>query len=221
MQYTTVFFDLDGTLIESGPGIYAAARAVLRDMGIPARPDAEMPAMIGPPLYDGFREVLKVPEERVQEALALYREKAKTVGIDLIKPYPGILGLLEALKRAGTFVGVVTSKVTPTANEHLERLGLARHIDLVRGGVPGGGAEKLPILLEALGEVRPVKARCVMVGDRHFDLLAADAAGIPSIGVTYGYGSEAEIASCHPTHTVSSVAALGDLLLHTPYIDRN
>ncbi len=213
LKYTTVFFDLDGTLIESGPGIFALVRAVLRDMGLPDRPDADMPAMIGPPLYDGFRDVLKIPDERMDEALTLYREKSRTVGVGLIKPYPGVPELLRALREEGVFTGVVTSKITPAAREHLGRLGLAPHLDYVRGGVPGGSAEKLTILRGALEDVRPDFARTVMVGDRHFDLLAAREAGIASIGVTYGYGSAAEIASCAPTHTVASVAELGELLL--------
>jgi len=218
LKYTTVFFDLDGTLIESGPGIFALARAVLRDMGLPDRPDDEMPAMIGPPLRDGFRDVLKIPEERMDEALALYREKSHTVGVELIKPYPGVPELLRALREAGALTGVVTSKITPTAREHLERLGLAPHLDYVRGGVPGGSAEKLTILRGALEDLRPDPARTVMVGDRHFDLLAARDAGIACVGVTYGYGSTAEIASCEPTHTVASVEELEALLLKTDFL---
>jgi len=213
LKYTTVFFDLDGTLIESGPGIFALARAVLRDMGLPDRPDDEMPAMIGPPLYAGFRDVLKIPQGRMDEALALYREKSRTVGVGLIKPYPGVPELLRSLREAGAFTGVVTSKITPTAREHLERLGLAPHLDYVRGGVPGGSAEKLIILLGALDDIRPDPARTVMVGDRRFDLLAAREAKIASVGVTYGYGSPEEIAACAPTHTVARVEELGELLL--------
>ncbi len=214
MLYTTVLFDLDGTLIESGPGILAAARAVLHDMGLPEPPQDVMINMIGPPLADSFRDILQVPESRVSEARQRYHETAKTVGMDLIKPYPGVPGMLDALKRAGALVGVVTSKVTPTAKAHLERFGLVPFIDYVRGGEPGGSAEKLPLLLRAIEDLNARKPETVMVGDRHFDLIAAKTAGIPSVGVTYGYGSSAEIASCAPTHTVSGVAELTSLLLN-------
>lgn len=216
MLYSIVLFDLDGTLIESGPGIFAAARAVLRDMDIPDRPDCDMVGMIGPPLADGFRDVLGVPEARIPEAVERYHEAAKTVGMDLIRPYPGVPELLESLDRAGALVGVVTSKITPTAKAHLERFGLAPRIRYVRGGFPGGSAEKSLLLREAIHDLRADKASIVMVGDRHFDLMAARDAGIASVGVTYGYGSESEIDFCNPTHKAASVAALRALLLREP-----
>jgi phosphoglycolate phosphatase len=131
-----------------------------------------------------------------------------------VRPYPGIPELLASLKREGALVGVVTSRNTVTAIAHLERFGLMPDIDYVRGGEPGGNAEKLALLREALADLRAYTGERVMVGDRHFDLLAARDAGIDSVGVTYGYGSAEEIAACDPTHTVSSVAELGKLLLN-------
>lgn len=218
LPYTTVLFDLDGTLLESGPGILAAARAVLRDMALPDLPDEEMVRMVGPPLADSFRSVLRVPQERVAEAVRRYHETARTVGLDLIFPYPGVRELLGQLKDAGLVLAVVTSKITPTANAHLARVDLARYFDYVGGGTPGGSAEKLPILLAALEALQADKERAVMVGDRHFDLDAARAAGIASIGVGYGYGSAAEIAACAPTHAAQSVAELRELLLPLPFM---
>lgn len=213
MFYTTVLFDLDGTLIESGPGILAVARAVLREIGWPDQPDEAMLRMVGPPLINCYTDILKVPMDRLLEALELHRELSKTIGMDQVKPYPGIPELLARLHAAGAFIGVVTSRVTPTAKALVQQFGLAASIDFVRGGTPGAGAEKLPILLETLEELRADRARTVMVGDRHFDLLAANQAGVDSIGVTYGYGTAQEIASCNPTHTASNADDLQKLLL--------
>ena len=212
MLYKTVLFDLDGTLIESGPGIFAAARFVMREMGIEDIPDDKLVKMIGPPLADCFRHVIGVPEERVFEATERYHAAAKTIGLDLIKPYPGIPELLQKLKAMGATVGVVTSKVTPTAKEHLSRFGLAPYIDYLRGGIPGGSADKLMLVEAARDDLPGPSSSKVMIGDRHFDLNAAKRAGLPSIGVTYGYGSAEEIAASSPTYTVNSVAELSALL---------
>lgn len=217
LPYTTALFDLDGTLVESGPGIFAVARAVLRELNLPDLPDCEMVKMVGPPLADSFQNVLNVPSELIPEAVRLYHAAATSVGMDLIKPYPGIESLLGELKTAGLTLGVVTSKITPTAKAHLSRFGLAPYFDYVGGGTPGGSAEKLPILMAALEALQADKARAVMVGDRHFDLLAARKAGVAAIGVTYGYGSAQEIASCHPTHTAADVEELRILLLGEPF----
>ena len=213
MLYSVVLFDHDGTLLESGPGILAVARTVLRDMNLPGLPDETMVKMIGPPLVNCYSDILNVPAGRLSEAVDRHRELAKTIGMEGVRPYPGIPELLAALKRAGAFVGVVTSRNTEAAIDHLERFGLMPDIDYVRGGEPGGSAEKLTLLREALADLHADKNETVMVGDRHFDLLAARNAGVDSVGVTYGYGAAEEIAACEPTHTVSSVNELSKLLL--------
>ncbi len=213
MLYPTVLFDLDGTLIESGPGIIAAARDVLRQMGLPDKPDEVMKTMIGPPLAECFRGVLEVPASRVAEAVELYREAAKTIGIDLIKPYPGVKEMLSSIKNAGVRVGVVTSKITPTAKEHILRFGLAPYIEYVRGGFPGGSADKAVLIASALEELQIRADEAVMVGDRHFDIIGAKQTGVAAIGVTYGYGSREELEECSPAHIVNSAAELEKLLL--------
>ena len=213
LLYPTVLFDLDGTLIESAPGIFACARAVMQEMGLPPMTDAELRPMVGPPLAVCFSDVIGVPKDRVQEAVDRYHLLAKTVGLDAIHPYPGIPALLTQLKANGACVCVVTSKVTPTAQSHLERYGLAPFVDHLWGGIPGGSAEKTFLLQTAVDALKVERSSVVMVGDRHYDLRAAPEVGIPSIGVLYGYGSREEIAACAPTHIVETVEALGSLLL--------
>jgi phosphoglycolate phosphatase len=214
LLYSVVLFDHDGTLLESGPGILAVARTVLREMNLPDQPDETMVKMIGPPLVNCYSDILNVPSGRLSEAVDRHRKLAQTIGMEGIRPYPGIPELLASLKQVGAFVGVVTSRNTEAAVAHLERFGLMPDIDYVRGGEPGGSAEKLALLHEALADLHADSRQTVMVGDRHFDLLAARDTGIDSVGVTYGYGSAEEIAACNPTYTVSSAAELGKLLLN-------
>ena len=184
LLYSTVLFDLDGTLIESGPGIFAVTREVLKDMGLEGPDDERIRKMVGPPLRHSFRDVIGVPEERVEEAAQKYMAKAKTVGLELIKPYPGVVDMLKALKAQGVRRGIVTSKLTPTAKMHLERYGLIDYIDYVRGGIEGwNGANKETLLRQAIEDLGADKKDIVMVGDRLFDLEAANAVGVDAIGV--------------------------------------
>ncbi len=185
----------------------------MEEMDLPPMTDEQLRPMVGPPLAVCFSDVIGVPPARVQEAVDRYHRLAKTVGLDAIHPYPGIPAMLARLKAAGAQVCVCTSKVTPTAKAHLERYGLAPYIDHLWGGVPGGSADKTFLLQTAVDALRAEKNTIAMVGDRHYDLDAAQAVGVPSIGVLYGYGSPEEIAACAPTHTVETVEALSRLLL--------
>lgn len=213
MTYDTVFFDLDGTLIESGPAIFATARATLADMGLSCPPDEHLHKMVGPPLKAGFSEFLHIPENRLDEAANLYREKAKTMGMGSTLPYEGVIALLQALKAHKIRVGVVTSKVQSTALEQLAAFGIAPYVDYVRGAFPDGNGEKTELLRIAIKEFCTPENRAVMVGDRYFDLNAARNVGIFSIGVLYGYGEHAEIKACAPTHIARDVKELERLLL--------
>ncbi len=213
MLYSTVLFDLDGTLIESGPGIFAVTRAVLKEMGFENPSDERIRKMVGPPLRHCFRDVLGVPEDRIEEAVSKYREKATYIGLDLIKPYEGVFDMLNALKSRGIRRGVVTSKLTPVAREHLERYGLMEYIDYVRGGIEGwSGANKEGLLRQAIEDLKIDKSEIAMVGDRLFDLEAANAAGVDGIGVLYGYGDEEELKAYNPKYIVKSVDELKNLL---------
>ncbi|HWS28580.1 MAG TPA: HAD hydrolase-like protein [Clostridia bacterium] len=213
MRYDTVFFDLDGTLIKSGPAIFATTRATLDEMGLACPDDEHMHKLIGPPLKMGFGEILKIPEDRIDEAIARYRENAKTMGIALAAPYEGILPMLKSLKEHGLRVGIVTSKVHSTALEQLAAFQIAQYLGFVRGAFSDGNGEKTALLQIAVKEFCTLENRPVMVGDRYFDLNAARNVGIDSIGVLYGYGERVEIENCNPTHIVKSVPELERLLI--------
>jgi phosphoglycolate phosphatase len=214
-SYTIVFFDLDGTLIESGPGIIKATRAMMKDLGLQDMSDEEMKKFVGPPLVSSFSEFLGLSGEDVHRAIALYRMKYDEMGLSVTSPYPMVPELLRDLKARGKKLGVVTSKIHPTAEAHLKRFGLWQYIDYLRGADPVGIGEKAELLKLAVSDnITEIKqGSAVMVGDRMFDLDAAHVVGIDSIGVLYGYGSKKEIEECRPTHIAKSVNDLAGILL--------
>lgn len=212
LKYTTVLFDLDGTLIRSGPAIFAAARLMMADMGIDDLPDEIMCRLVGPPLSVGFKEVLNMPEDKISGAIELYAQKARIVGLEPMKPYEGIKSLLSELRKAGIRTGVVTSKMQPTAREHIEHFGLLDGLDYICGALERGRGTKTDLLLRAMRELDPLGS-AVMVGDRLYDINAANDVGLESIGVLYGYGSKEELEACYPTHIVKSVEELRSLIL--------
>lgn len=211
MKYTTVLFDLDGTLIESGPAIFASARLMMAEMGIADMPDEKMRRMVGPPLSIGLKEVLGIKENKISDAIELYAEKARIVGIDLMKPYEGVRELLDELRTSGVRTGVVTSKTQSTAREHIEKFGLTGGLDYICGALERGRGSKTDLLLRAMRELDPI-GNAVMVGDRLYDINAANDVHMDSIGVLYGYGSMEELISARPTYIVETVEALKQLL---------
>ena len=182
-----ILFDLDGTLTDSGEGIINCAQMTLERFGLPVPPREEMQVFVGPPLGDTFVK-FGIPEERTQEAIDIFRSRYVPIGKYENHPYPGIRELLEALKAQGHRLFVATSKPEVTAIEVLEHFDLAKYFDLICGASFDQSrttkSEVIAFLLEQNGRID----NAVMVGDTEFDVLGAAAHGIPTIGVSWGYG---------------------------------
>ena len=93
----TILFDLDGTLTDSGEGILNCAELGLRHFGLPVPSREEMRVFVGPPLHETFLK-FGVPEDRVEEAVTVFRSRYTTIGKFENTPYPGVHDLLQALK---------------------------------------------------------------------------------------------------------------------------
>ena len=183
----TILFDLDGTLTDSGEGIINCAIVALEHFHLPIPSREELRVFVGPPLQESFLR-FGVPADRVDEAIAVYRSRYIPIGKFENIPYPGIRELLEALKAQGHRLFVATSKPEVTAIEVLEHFDLAKYFDLICGASFDQSrttkSEVIAFLLEQNGRID----NAVMVGDTEFDVLGAAAHGIPTIGVSWGYG---------------------------------
>lgn len=183
----TLFFDLDGTLTDSGPGIMNCARLALERLGLPVPDDRALRAFIGPPLRQIFPR-FGVPEGRVDEAVAIFRERYIPVGKFENSPYPGVETLLQRLKEAGFTLFVATSKPETTAVEVLEHFGLDRYFDRICGASMERGRESKEEVIAYLLAQTGAPDRVLMVGDTEYDVVGARAHGIRTIGCTWGYG---------------------------------
>lgn len=187
MTKKAVFFDLDGTLTDSGEGIMNCAALGLEHFGLPVPSRERMRVFVGPPLDQTFIK-FGVPADKTDEAIAVFRSRYRTVGKFENFPYPGIREALETLKAQGHRLFVATSKPEVLANEVLSHFDLARYFEQIAGATLDGSrshkADVITYLLSLTGAV----GQTVMVGDTAFDVLGAAQHGIPTIGVSWGYG---------------------------------
>ena len=214
MKYRDVLFDLDGTLVDPKEGITKSISYALAALGIEESDFGKLCSFIGPPLQDSFRDVYGMSEDEVSFAIEKYRERFSDKGIYENEVYPGILELLASLKSQDVRVALATSKPTVYAIRILEQFGLCEFFDYGLGseldGTRRAKADVVKGVLAWLGD--PELSECVMVGDRSHDIVGAQACGIDSIGVLYGYGSSSELAGSGATFLAATVNELKALL---------
>jgi phosphoglycolate phosphatase len=211
-MFDLCFFDLDGTLVDSGPPIIDSLNDALDRHGIDPVPHDHAHVYIGPPLYDTITDLLV---ERGQDptlmtsVLAAYREVYSRRSLSETMVYPGIVDLLAGI--AGR-IAVVTSKPRPTAVPILESLGLAPLFELIEGPSLQSPEAKTETLARALAAVDVAPERSVMIGDRRHDIEAGRHHGTHTVGVTWGFGTPEELQLAGAHRLVDSPAALASLL---------
>lgn len=190
MTPKAILFDLDGTLTDSGEGIINCATLALEYFGLPVPSREEMRVFVGPPLDQTFIR-FGVPEDQAMEAVRVFRSRYLVVGKFENTPYPGIHKLLERLKKQGHRLLVATSKPEETAVEILHKFELSQYFEEICGAsFDNNRVHKADVIAYLLGKIGTPK-NMLMVGDTEFDVLGAAAHGIPTIGVSWGYGKAA------------------------------
>ena len=193
-MYETIFFDLDGTLTDSAPGIIHSVQYALGKYGIEAE-DAALKVFIGPPLIHSFQARFGFDHDQALEAVAFYREYFTAGGMFENSVYPGIEELLKKLKEDGARLAVATSKPEVFSRQIIAHFALDPYFDFIGGAaMDESRATKTEVLAYALETLQADPAQAVMIGDRRDDIEAANALGTGAVGVLYGYGSYEELA---------------------------
>ena len=208
--YDAVLFDLDGTLTCSEQGIIQSMRYAMDKLGEEIPPEIDMRCIIGPPLMESFHRIFGLSEEKSREGIVYYREQFDRSGMYQYTVYPHIRSILQMLREGGAYVALATSKPDRPTRAVLDHFGLTHYFDRIVGEVDDEHTLDKP---ELIRRALPDKCRrAVMVGDRFYDIEGAQANGIDSIGVSYGFGGEEELLHCGATHIVPDTEALRALL---------
>ncbi|WP_394005024.1 phosphoglycolate phosphatase [Luteimonas sp. WGS1318] len=201
-------FDLDGTLLDSAPDMLATVNRMLGSRG---RAPVTL-SDIRPVVSRGARAMASVafPELDADGVAALVPEFLAVYGEELgrhSRPFDGVEAMLAALEAAGTRWGIVTNKPEGLAQRILPQLGWQDRCAVLIGGDTLAERKPHPLpLLHAAEAIGLAPAACVYVGDDARDIIAARAAGMPSIVALWGYRLE----------TDDPVAWQGDVMVEQP-----
>jgi len=188
-----VLFDLDGTLVDSAPGISASVRVAVASFDLPEPTPAQLRAMVGPPLQEGFALGFGLSGADVDRAVAAYRAHYSAGAMLEAPPYPGVPELLARLRADGATLAVATSKPEPFAVAILEHVGLLGQFASVHGATLDGAVRHKDQVVGAALARHPSGRDPVLVGDRAQDVLGAAAHGLPCIGAGWGPAEDGEL----------------------------
>jgi phosphoglycolate phosphatase len=195
-RYTAVLLDLDGTIVDSAPGITATLAKTFERMGLPVPSPAELLAYVGPPILDSFRDLAGFDLAEAHRALDIYRPLYLATGAFDATVYAGIEDVLRAIHEAGLPLSLATSKPETPARVVLDHYDLTRYFDELTGASDDEvRSKKADVVAEALRRLRAAGADLsspVMIGDRIHDIEGAAEHDVPTIFVTWGYGAPAE-----------------------------
>ena len=206
-----ILFDLDGTLTDSGEGIFHCAEITLAHFGLPVPDRKDLRFMVGPPLRESFPR-LGIQMQDIEEAITVFRSHYNQVGIYENFPYPGIAEVLDKLKAQGHILCVATSKVETMAHVVLDHFDLTRRFDIICGACAAENRVTKGQVVSHLLTRLDRSLETVMVGDTIYDVEGAAEFGIPTIGVAWGYGVIPDMQKAGAIAIAHSMEDLYDLL---------
>lgn len=212
-KFTTLLFDLDGTLTDSQEGLVNCMKYAMDKMGYDMPDDAQK--FLGPPLYQSFAEFLGMNENEVNEAVKIFRERYSTIGLFENRVYDGIPEMLKKLKDSGMRLMVATSKPQAYAVRILERFELLPCFEIVGGaGLDGTRNYKHEVIEYVLAQADITDRNSVlMIGDRKQDVLGAHKTSLKCMGILWGYGSYEELHNAGADFIARTPKEAADMLL--------
>lgn len=209
-----LLFDLDGTLTDPASGITRSVQYALKRFGIEENDPQKLLSYIGPPLLESFKGY-GLSDEEAREALREYRVYFADIGLYENEVYEGIPAFLEEAQRAGYRLIMATSKPEMYACRLMQHFGLTDCFACIAGSdMAEKRADKAAVIRCALERVGVTDlSETVMIGDRKYDVEGARAFGMPSVAVTYGYGSREELETAGADRIVDSVRELRALFI--------
>ena len=186
-KYELIVFDLDGTLLDTSPGIFNSVRYAERMMGFAPILEEQLKKFVGPPPAEMYMEMYGVERLIAEEATRYHREYGKTNAIFEATIYPGIEDTLKCLKNKNYKLAVATLKSQKIAEMVLKNYGLDIYFDVIVGMDEKESYTKCKTI-QIAKETLNINGNVLMIGDSEYDYVGAKEAGADFLGVLYGFG---------------------------------
>ena len=212
-KYEAVLFDFDGTIADTGEGIFNSVQYAVNSLGFEPLSEDVLRTFIGPPIYDSFKRELDITDEQAHFAVEKYREIYAVKGIYEFRLYDGILELFGELKENGVRIAVASAKPERFVRKLLAHIGIEDYFSFVSAPADDKADQsKVGLINKAVEGMNVDKSTVLMVGDRHFDVNGANGAGVDSVGVTFGYGSRKELENAGATFIATCVDDIRNII---------
>lgn len=213
-NFNAVIFDFDGTVADTGKGIFGSIRYALNACSLPQLDEKSLRTFIGPPLHDSFKRECGADDEMCVKLVAKYRENYAVKGIFEFELYPGMEELLKKLKAEGIVTGIASSKPEDFINIILNNTRLNKYFDFNSGSDPRYvESDKTEIVKKCIRKMKlPENSKILMVGDRFYDIVGAHNAGIECAAVLFGYGNPEEFKKYKVEYIVKDVNELKNII---------
>ncbi len=188
-----VYFDLDGTLVDSAPGIIEGLKVALTKYGYDIPDYVTLRKCVGPPFTHSFPNILHIKDEDFKGAVAAYRQFYDAEnGLFNAKVYAGVEKLLDDLVKRGYSLFVCTSKPEPTAKKLLKKLGIDKYFTEICGATLDAKIDTKAQVIDLCFKRAPwhLKEETVLIGDTKYDAIGANEMGIDCIGISWGFGDK-------------------------------
>ncbi len=209
-KYQLIIFDLDGTLLDTSPGIYNSVRYAEKQMGFAPIPDEQLREFVGPPPKQMYMRKYGVDEETALAAVRWHREYGREKAVYEARVYPGMEDTLTALKDRHYQLAVATLKGQKIAERVLDNFHILRYFDAVTGMDDQETRTKCETIRLSVRKVGHCE-RVLMVGDSVYDCIGAAEAGVDFLAVTYGFGIQNDSDVVYP-HVVGTAASPCEIL---------
>jgi phosphoglycolate phosphatase len=222
---TVLLFDLDGTLVDSAPDLALAINQMLLALNLTTFPQDIIRGWVGNGAKTLVERALRhslnnndaldksLNEAKVNKALAIFLNYYRDSLCVESSLYKGVRETLLALKNQGYQLAIITNKPKEFIEPIVTGFGLKGLFELQLGGDSLIERKPHPLpLLHACEILKVSVEQCIMIGDSKNDILAAKAANIQSIGLTYGYNYGEDIRVYQPDWCLDTFTELLDLL---------
>lgn len=186
-KYELILFDLDGTLLDTSQGIFNSVRYAEKEMGFTPISEECLVEFVGPPPKMMYMKMYDISEEIAFLAVQQHRKYAKEKAIYEATIYPGIMELLERLKKEGYKLGVATLKAQGIAKKILDYFQIAQYFNVIVGMNEKESLSKKDTIQIAI-ETTNTTDETLMIGDSLYDYEGAVKGGVKFLGVLYGFG---------------------------------